>query len=288
MEMEAFRSCPICLEVPAAEIYQCFAGHYICNVCITKVSGDLCPQCRAPFGSPKIRNRVLEQLLDGQEFGCKFSEQGCTHLSKRGELANHSDSCFYRPLQVPICRLLGYDKCDFKVGALLGSQIGSHFMQKHKTVLQRVPVLELRVNQDKLMSMLNNKRKRGEHYNFQPSLITLEGTKPVFLIQMKVDRSAGFLSFVVIKIWECESHPVKNFNVKLTVNKEIVSASNSNSAQGTSSSAISAPNLFPISWKLKVYSLKEAQYVLQVLPINIPIPMLGPGCFVDLMIYPDK
>lgn len=96
--MDKFRNCPMCKEVPEKEIYQCTEGHVICSSCISNVKRQNCPECRTPFvhGQIKIRNKALEEILDGQEFECKYNDQGCAKILKRGEITSHSNSCSYK------------------------------------------------------------------------------------------------------------------------------------------------------------------------------------------------
>ncbi|ODM87177.1 E3 ubiquitin-protein ligase SINA-like 10 [Orchesella cincta] len=97
--MENFRTCPICSEVPEQEIFQCRVGHVICNLCIVKLNTGFCPQCRVPFGTVRIRNRLLKKCLtvknltvnSRKEVVPKFANvEGFTHVNsvlyKRGSL----------------------------------------------------------------------------------------------------------------------------------------------------------------------------------------------------------
>ncbi len=49
--------CPICLQLPDKEIYQCKNGHMICASCSSEV--ETCPQCRCDLevNGVLIRNR---------------------------------------------------------------------------------------------------------------------------------------------------------------------------------------------------------------------------------------
>ncbi|CAL8105801.1 unnamed protein product [Orchesella dallaii] len=55
--------CPICFEIPRAEIYQCSNGHIICTDCKSKL--NICPQCQIPYrvDGQLIRNRAVEAII---------------------------------------------------------------------------------------------------------------------------------------------------------------------------------------------------------------------------------
>ncbi len=81
--------CPVCFQIPRAEIVQCINGHSICEECSAKVKP--CPQCRS--ARKRSRNFLAETLLDVFEFKCSFSGQGCEKTMSRGELRAHEDQC---------------------------------------------------------------------------------------------------------------------------------------------------------------------------------------------------
>ena len=58
-------NCPVCLTLPACDIYQCNEGHLICKDCYTKLnskSPTSCPTCRTTMPRVPIRNRAAEQV----------------------------------------------------------------------------------------------------------------------------------------------------------------------------------------------------------------------------------
>ncbi len=81
--------CPVCLQIPRAKIFQCVNGHSICEECSSRVKP--CPECRS--SRKRSRNLLAEKLLDGFEFKCSYSEQGCKKTMMRGELSAHEDQC---------------------------------------------------------------------------------------------------------------------------------------------------------------------------------------------------
>lgn len=83
--------CPICLEIPSGEIFQCKNGHSLCSSCCSR--SPTCPTCRLNFDFAKIRNRALEEQLDTFNFDCPHKDKGCQMRLTRGLLATHPDSC---------------------------------------------------------------------------------------------------------------------------------------------------------------------------------------------------
>lgn len=55
--------CPVCLELPETEMYQCKNGHGLCGTCIVSIQN--CPQCRISLkvDGGLIRNRIAESLV---------------------------------------------------------------------------------------------------------------------------------------------------------------------------------------------------------------------------------
>lgn len=88
--------CPICYEVPSAEIFQCKNGHTICNRCLASV--QQCPQCRIPFrvDGELIRVRALESLLDSMMVPCPYKSGGCVEIISRKQLKDHVINCVHK------------------------------------------------------------------------------------------------------------------------------------------------------------------------------------------------
>lgn len=59
---EQFR-CPVCLEQPEGEVFQCPEGHVFCKVCRDRPEMVRCPECRVSLEGVSIRNRFLEGLI---------------------------------------------------------------------------------------------------------------------------------------------------------------------------------------------------------------------------------
>lgn len=81
--------CPVCFQIPRANIFQCVNGHSICDKCSTKVR--ICPTCRTT--GARIRNLLAESLLDDIKFKCGWSQHGCKKTMLRSELSAHEDQC---------------------------------------------------------------------------------------------------------------------------------------------------------------------------------------------------
>ncbi|ODM92655.1 E3 ubiquitin-protein ligase SIAH1 [Orchesella cincta] len=133
--MEEHQKCPICFEIPAQEIYQCASGHTVCGSCSTNL--ELCPQCRDPYGSKKIRNRALEQILDAQTFDCIHKDKGCKEKLKRQEISNHADVCPFDKKSIRFCQKIGFEDCDHSLDPGNLSIIAKHFEECHGAASER-------------------------------------------------------------------------------------------------------------------------------------------------------
>lgn len=87
--------CPICMEIPTKEIYQCKNGHHICHKCDGKITQ--CPICRSSFRvSGRIRCLLTEFMMDMLKFECPYKEEGCSERVFRKDLAEHGRYCKFR------------------------------------------------------------------------------------------------------------------------------------------------------------------------------------------------
>ena len=57
-DLAASLACPVCLELPAGEVHQCFEGHCYCVDCWRRLDPRRCPECRDPI---PLRNRSRAQ-----------------------------------------------------------------------------------------------------------------------------------------------------------------------------------------------------------------------------------
>ncbi|CAL8097889.1 unnamed protein product [Orchesella dallaii] len=288
--MENFKTCPICFQVPEENIYQCFAGHIICHLCILKVHEGLCPQCRIPYGSTKIRSLILEQILDTQQFNCKFKNFGCERILLRKEVTKHGKFCFYNPNLVPLCELMGYKKCNFLLGLVSRAEIIAHFENAHNCSFKCVPKWVLVIPGSVLMEPLSRKRKAtsspggptGTIYNILHALVSPDQTEtgPLFLVYGKVDKSAGLISLLCIQIWGPESCPypsVMMYKAEMTLTRDMASLPSTSSAPNPILNNVINP--FPITWKLLAYRIKEAVSILKSIPVNVSIRLLEESRF---------
>lgn len=139
--MEEHLLCPICKDVPHSEVFQCRSGHLICSLCIAQCVS--CPTCRLPYETPRIRNRVLENILDTMEFECPRKDKGCPLKLRRGQIERHSAAeCLFRPFN--FCNHLGFEKCSFvvdpKAPALLAIK---HLQTAHNVSVRQGSCLEI-------------------------------------------------------------------------------------------------------------------------------------------------
>ena len=94
--------CPVCLQMCDPPLMSCANGHFTCQPCTSRISGDtlkrkLCPQCRE---QGFIRNLPYEkmaiELLDGTDIKCPHSSDepgGCMGSYKFGKLGEHLKHC---------------------------------------------------------------------------------------------------------------------------------------------------------------------------------------------------
>ncbi|ODM93282.1 Chromobox protein 5 [Orchesella cincta] len=274
-KMDYLRLCPICLEVPEREIFQCSEGHIICDLCISKLNRDRCPQCRTRFGRKKIRSRVLEEILDRLDFECKFKDNGCAYLCKRGEITSHANLCTFNPDTVLLCQQLGSGSCGFRLGSVSRAEVIQHFETGHNITIELVNTgtwFTFFDNDEILASMqnlANRKRKFGAAkvplVKFA-TMISLDDseTGPVLLLFGQLNRPVGFLSLFCIKVWDSERHPSDNLLVEFMLTKDAASRSK---------------YPFPISGSMKVSSAKDAHLVVGATPINFSISFLEESQF---------
>ncbi|CAL8130086.1 unnamed protein product [Orchesella dallaii] len=267
--MENLRECPICLEPPEREIYQCLEGHIICSVCIEKLVE--CPQCRTNYGARRIRCRVLEAILDDQLFECKFNENGCSHLCPRSDISNHVNSCEFNQDSIPLCSLVGlesFSDCKFRVACSGGvsksgkSEIIDHF----KVVHQRG--LRYRTNINKkghLIKEAIQKSLTGRPMVTMDLLsLSSERTSPLFMLVMKINSANEFIALNCIQIWSADAS--KKYKVNCSVIKPAKSPPTANSNEAVSC-GIDDPVL--ISWTMNVHTPRKMEYTMKSCPIGI-------------------
>jgi len=62
LQEEQFR-CPVCLEQPHGQVFQCPEGHVFCGECKDRPEMVKCPECRISLEGVSIRNRILEGII---------------------------------------------------------------------------------------------------------------------------------------------------------------------------------------------------------------------------------
>ncbi|ODM87795.1 putative E3 ubiquitin-protein ligase SINA-like 6 [Orchesella cincta] len=251
--MEAHNTCPICFEIPEREIYQCSNGHIICSICVAGISN--CPQCRISYGASKIRSRILENILDGQEFECAYNEKGCRKLCKRNEMSAHNKSCTFNPNLISLCEIIGYKNCRFSVIYSSRTEIIAHFKSKHDATYE----------QGENFKILHGGFKAVQNENiyrlWNPVLLSLgdSETSSLFLILGKVHLPRGFASWSCLHVWETNQQ-VQSYQASFTLQRELILSPSDHPK--------------PISWTLNASTIKDVQHILEINPINIPVHII--------------
>lgn len=84
--VDAALTCPICMHWFYCDVYQCSAGHLVCDACMLGLKDPKqCPTCRIPI-SKLIRNLAVEALAAATVRPCV---RGCGYTSKIPQLASH-------------------------------------------------------------------------------------------------------------------------------------------------------------------------------------------------------
>ncbi|KAF3328956.1 putative E3 ubiquitin-protein ligase SINA-like 6 [Carex littledalei] len=93
-------SCPICSQplVDHSPIYQCNAGHIICDCCRKKLAKH-CPSCSAC--TVYRRCISLQNIVDSATVCCVNSLYGCKELLSFAEKKAHEETCMYFPCFCP-------------------------------------------------------------------------------------------------------------------------------------------------------------------------------------------
>ena len=87
-DLAASLACPVCLELPAGEVHQCFEGHCYCVDCYRRLQPRHCPECREPI-SRKNRSRDREARVAALPAVC----DDCGLITTRGAMAEHLRTC---------------------------------------------------------------------------------------------------------------------------------------------------------------------------------------------------
>ena len=90
-DLAASLACPVCLELPAGEVHQCFEGHCYCVDCWRRLQPRRCPECRDPIPL-RNRSRDREARVAALPAVCVHCDQTTTH----GGMAEHLRTCQQR------------------------------------------------------------------------------------------------------------------------------------------------------------------------------------------------
>lgn len=107
--MNEMITCTICATIMCNAIYQCHAGHVVCNVCIEKL--NQCHMCRGAMPAPRVRCLALEQARECMELACKFD--GCAVKSVGvAALRAHTAACAFNRRVCPhgVCPFRGTEE----------------------------------------------------------------------------------------------------------------------------------------------------------------------------------
>ena len=91
-DLAASLACPVCFELPAGEVHQCFEGHCYCIDCWRRLQPRRCPECRDPIPL-RNRSRAQEARVAALPAVCDHCEQTTT----LGAMAEHLSVCQQRP-----------------------------------------------------------------------------------------------------------------------------------------------------------------------------------------------
>lgn len=121
-----FFECPVCNHFMKPPIFQCLAGHSLCNRCRPKLGQ--CPTCRAGFGN--TRNYALEALSNGVRFPCIYRDQGCHTILPVAEITKHEAECALRPYNCPFAEA---NRCTWEgTHSTITTHLKSHHSDKAK------------------------------------------------------------------------------------------------------------------------------------------------------------
>lgn len=185
-DMQTLYSCPVCLQIPPDEIYQCDNKHLTCKDCFSRITE--CPQCRISLKGNSSRNKELESLLDTQLFLCPNAVFGCDSKLHRKLIPEHLENCRFKEDILQLCQLLGFN-CDILSSSKAIKKLVEHLEENHGvvTVDRTTAVLSL----EKFSEVPVNKTRVWK------PLILKE-----FLIIPKINGVQQTVSFVCIHLCE--------------------------------------------------------------------------------------
>ncbi|ODM92657.1 E3 ubiquitin-protein ligase Siah1, partial [Orchesella cincta] len=238
--MEDLQCCPICFDIPEREIYQCIGGHTICHICVANLKH--CPQCREPYGKKKIRNRILEQILDQQTFNCIHADEGCKEKLKRQDISKHAKICrcvkinvvcyiknrihslifslLFRTKLLPLCKALGYRNCNFVLSQTNPKGIIKHMVEQHAAVSKASNGIRV------WFTDFKSAIKSTTNVKWNPILLTVDTEwckDSTFMVFGSFDASAKSACWTCLQLYGCSGNQKEIFeaNVALLSREEL-------------------------------------------------------------------
>lgn len=130
--------CPVCFTPMVPPIYQCVAGHSICEACKSQVND--CPTCHA--GIQNTRNFMLEEMTSHFKYPCKYRDYDCKYVSTAQDIKKHEAECNFGPYTCPLSEFEG---CNWKNKLEL---LLSHIKVTHEDNLVEVDTITAFVGED--------------------------------------------------------------------------------------------------------------------------------------------
>lgn len=163
--------CPVCFNPMVPPIYQCVAGHSICDSCKAQVND--CPTCHADIQN--TRNYLLEEMTNHFKYPCKYREYDCLFVSTANEIKLHETECKFGPQNCPFNE---FDECNWK--------------GKLELLLSHV-----RVTHDDVILDMENFTIYIETYSIEDIFI-INRFKEIFKLLIKLDDNYCYLSIQLI------------------------------------------------------------------------------------------
>ena len=105
-------TCAICLGIFVNPVATLCCRQTYCKDCIWEWVSmrKTCPNDRKPLSKKALKPvpRVLVNLLENMKIKCNYEWDGCSHVSRIGDLAQHLSVCEFRPNQ--LCKTCGLIK----------------------------------------------------------------------------------------------------------------------------------------------------------------------------------
>jgi hypothetical protein len=126
-------TCTVCFEYMETQIFQCKAGHCLCEKCYREMTNDdlfeiKCPTCSVPIYT-QIRCLSLENLYPFITLECKNEKHGCDFKGTHAQREEHLKTCEFKRVTCP------RSSCDFEGTA---RELFLHWREKHIST-QTVP-----------------------------------------------------------------------------------------------------------------------------------------------------